>query len=323
MLTDGICRQFGIDGIERENIVAAARLHDIGKIAIPPQVLDKAGPLNDAEWALMRRHTVVGQEILDAVPEMGEVARLVRHSHERWNGDGYPDGIADEEIPLGSRIVACADAYHAIRSNRAYRRGRDADAALAEIVACGGSQFDPDVADALEMLARETRAEVRRGPTTYRSTRLAALLLILAFGLGASAVAHFGSPFSPKALADPEPPAPNVAAATESRLELATIDSVLNSPELHRLIFDLGPAGGATAINRVLVPSNSGGRLCRPSQIPSDRSSADRPGARRRAKVPRDSRPHRAWSSTPVRAASPARAASRRLTCPFPQSPPL
>ena len=107
----------------------------------------------------MRRHTVVGQQILDAVPEMEEVARLVRHSHERWDGEGYPDGIADEEIPLGSRIVACADAYHAVRSDRAYRRGRDAEAALEEIVSCAGTQFDPDVVDALELLVSETRAE--------------------------------------------------------------------------------------------------------------------------------------------------------------------
>ena len=200
MLADGICRQFGISGGERENIIAAARLHDIGKVAIPSQVLEKPGPLNDAEWAVMRRHTVVGQQILDAVPEMEEVALLVRHSHERWDGEGYPDGIADEEIPLGSRIVACADAFHAVRSDRAYRRGRNAKAALEEIKSCAGTQFDPDVVDALDILVSETRAEMAPGNgvrTTYRSTRLAALLLALALGIGASAIAQFaGSPLA-------------------------------------------------------------------------------------------------------------------------------
>ena len=159
VIANGLCRQFGIGGRERENVIAAARLHDIGKVAIPPQILEKPGPLNDAEWAIMRRHTLVGQQILDAVPEMEEVARLVRHSHERWDGEGYPDGIADEEIPLGSRIVACADAYHTVCSDRAYRRGRDAVGALEEIVSCAGTQFDPDVVDGLVLLVTEARAE--------------------------------------------------------------------------------------------------------------------------------------------------------------------
>ena len=249
VLVEGICRAFGISGRERENVIAAARLHDIGKVAIPPQVLEKPGPLNDAEWAIMRRHTVVGQQILDAVPEMEEVARLVRHSHERWDGDGYPDGISDEEIPLGSRIVACADAFHAVRSDRAYRRGRDAEAALKEIKSCAGTQFDPDVVDALEVLVNETRAEMTPGNgvrTTYRSTRLAALLLALALGVGASAVAHFaGSPLAPKAQASGQPQIP-----------LPAVGSPFDLPDLSDLaLFDLGALRDRDAPNRTAQPA--------------------------------------------------------------------
>ena len=311
VLAEGLCREFGITGRERENIIAAARLHDIGKVAIPPQVLGKPGPLNDAEWAVMRRHTVVGQQILEAVPEMEEVARLVRHSHERWDGEGYPDGIADEEIPLGSRIVACADAYHAVRSDRAYRRGRSAKAALAEIMSCAGTQFDPDVTDALAHLVEVTRAEAvtANGHRNYRSTRLAALLLALALGVGASAIAQFvGSPFAPDASAKVEPTMPVPAAGPPFEL-----------PDLSDLpIFDLAatgagtsegsaqPAGGdegesaAPAGNRDRRPDNQPPGEGRVMPIPAaPGSSRDTDDSRPPESLPANSNPGHGSTSTP------------------------
>lgn len=194
-LCDAIADELGILGHDRAELLAAAQLHDIGKIGVPHEVLDKPGPLDDREWALIREHTVAGQQIVQSVPELHEVARLVRHSHERWDGAGYPDGLAGEQIPLASRIVFCADAFHAIRSDRPYRRGRNADAALDEVKRSAGSQFDPEVVDALVRSAGQMRNTVRGGAgglaTSLRSRRLASLLLTLA--IGGSALAAGGS----------------------------------------------------------------------------------------------------------------------------------
>ena len=95
---------------------SAALLHDIGKVAIPDEVLNKPGPLAELEWAVMREHPVIGERILRAVPGLGPVARIVRHEHERWDGSGYPDGLREREIPIGSRIILACDAYHAMTS---------------------------------------------------------------------------------------------------------------------------------------------------------------------------------------------------------------
>ena len=126
----------------------AAELHDVGKVAIPDAIINKPGPLDDDEWAFMRRHTLIGERIVAAAPALGAVAQLVRASHERWDGDGYPDAIAGEDIPLGARIVAVCDAYDAIVSDRPYRRGRSAAEAMVELHRCAGTQFDPAVVDA-------------------------------------------------------------------------------------------------------------------------------------------------------------------------------
>ena len=99
-----------------------AELHDIGKLAVPDAILNKPGPLDDAEWAFMRRHTLVGERILAAAPALADVAQLVRASHERWDGSGYPDGLAGEQIPLGSRVIAVCDAWDAMVTDRPYRR---------------------------------------------------------------------------------------------------------------------------------------------------------------------------------------------------------
>jgi len=125
LIAEAICDRLGINGTLAADVKAAAQLHDIGKTSIPLEIVDKPGPLTPSEWALMREHTVIGERILSSVSELEEIARLVRHSHERWDGQGYPDGLAGEEIPLGSRIVFCADAFHAIRSDRPYGQGKD------------------------------------------------------------------------------------------------------------------------------------------------------------------------------------------------------
>jgi two-component system, cell cycle response regulator len=168
-ISEALCDRLGVAGSERDDIVVAARLHDIGKVAVPREILEKPGSLTPTEWAAIRRHTVVGEQILRAVPEMAPAAKLVRHSHERWDGDGYPDRLAGDEIPLGSRIIFCADAFHAIRSDRSYRAGVSAPAALDEIVGCASTQFDPDVVMALELTARDLH---RHGRRLGRSNRL-------------------------------------------------------------------------------------------------------------------------------------------------------
>ena len=195
-LCDAVANELGIHGQGRAELLAAAQLHDIGKVAIPPEILDKPGPLDELEWTTIREHTVVGARILESVPELDGVARLVRHSHERWDGGGYPDGLAGEEIPLGSRIVFCADAFHAIRADRPYRPGHTARAALAEIQRNAGTQFDPEVAAALVRSAGQTRKRFRHGvtalPATLRSRRLMALLVTLAIGGSALAAVGLG-----------------------------------------------------------------------------------------------------------------------------------
>jgi hypothetical protein len=194
IIAEGVGRRLGLSGSRLEDVRVAARLHDIGKLGVPRRIIEKPDRLDPAEWAVIRRHTIIGEQILLAVPELRKAARLVRHSHERWDGEGYPDGLAGEQIPLGSRIVFCADAYHAIRSDRAYRAGRPAVEALAEIRSCAGAQFDPAVVEALEDLAFELRAipEVRRRAAFGRSRRLLALMLVISVGACGSALARTG-----------------------------------------------------------------------------------------------------------------------------------
>src|SRR4051794_28263895 len=148
-LAGAVARRLNLDAEEVERIAAAALLHDVGKVAVPDSILSKPGPLNDEEWAVMRNHSVVGERILRAVPGLGPVARMVRHGHERFDGNGYPDGLRGEEIPLGSRIVLVCDAYDAMTSPRPYRDALSREQAVAELAAHAGTQFDPRVVDAL------------------------------------------------------------------------------------------------------------------------------------------------------------------------------
>jgi diguanylate cyclase (GGDEF)-like protein len=123
----------------------AAELHDVGKLAVPDAILDKPGPLDPPEREFIERHTLVGERILSAAPSLQPVARLVRTSHERWDGQGYPDGLAGEEIPLGARVIAVCDAYHAMTSERVYQPPVHPREALRELRRCAGTHFDPRV----------------------------------------------------------------------------------------------------------------------------------------------------------------------------------
>jgi putative nucleotidyltransferase with HDIG domain len=147
-------RQLQLDPEDVDVLVRAAEMHDIGKMAIPETILDKPGPLDAEERKFMRRHTILGERILSAAPALVPVARLVRSSHERWDGGGYPDGLAGTDIPLGSRIICACDAYDAIVSTRPYSASCSSAAALAELAELAGSQFDSDVVHALTHVVR-------------------------------------------------------------------------------------------------------------------------------------------------------------------------
>jgi diguanylate cyclase (GGDEF)-like protein/putative nucleotidyltransferase with HDIG domain len=148
-MSGAVARNLGCSPAEVERVKSAALLHDIGKVAIPDEILHKPGPLTDAEWKLMKEHPVIGERILRVLPGLGSVARIVRHEHERWDGNGYPDGLSGQEIPLGSRIIIVADTYHAITSDRPYRAARSHSEAVEELTRCAGTQFDPTVTAAL------------------------------------------------------------------------------------------------------------------------------------------------------------------------------
>jgi diguanylate cyclase (GGDEF)-like protein len=144
----------GPEGLDE--VARAAELHDVGKIAVPDAIIDKPGPLDPVEWSFMRRHPVIGERILLAAPALRPVARLVRSSHERWDGGGYPDGLRGDEIPLGARVVAVCDAFDAMTTSRPYREPLSEADAISELRRCGGTQFDPDVVAAFcRVIARE------------------------------------------------------------------------------------------------------------------------------------------------------------------------
>jgi diguanylate cyclase (GGDEF)-like protein len=136
-------RATALDAEEQDVLVRAAELHDIGKVAIPDEILHKGRDLTAEEWELMRKHTVIGQRVLDAAPALVPVAALIRSTHERWDGDGYPDRLAGQDIPLGSRIIFICDAYNAMTEGRAYRRPLSVEQALEELRRGAGTQFDP------------------------------------------------------------------------------------------------------------------------------------------------------------------------------------
>jgi putative nucleotidyltransferase with HDIG domain len=140
----------GLDGRDRRNLEFGALLHDVGKIRVADEIINKPGKLTDVEWALIERHPVDGQQMLERVGGvLTEVGLIVRHHHERWDGGGYPDGMAGPAIPLAARIICACDAYSAMTTNRSYRPAMAVADALAGLRRCSGAQFDPAVVDAL------------------------------------------------------------------------------------------------------------------------------------------------------------------------------
>ena len=144
----------GLDAHGRRYVEFGALLHDVGKLAVPKEIINKPGELDDREWTIIKMHTIEGQRLLDRVGgTMREVGAIVRSSHERWDGSGYPDGLKGEEIPLEARIVSACDAFNAMTTTRAYRRAMPLEAAVAELRQNAGTQFDPAVVDALLKVA--------------------------------------------------------------------------------------------------------------------------------------------------------------------------
>jgi HD-GYP domain-containing protein (c-di-GMP phosphodiesterase class II) len=153
----------GLDAHERRNVEFGALLHDIGKIAVPKEIINKPGALTDEEWVVIKTHTVEGERMLGRVGGvLGEVGSIVRSSHERWDGSGYPDGLAGDEIPLESCIVSCCDAFDAMTTDRSYRTAMPLERALAELAAGAGTQFHPRVAAVLaELVSPQAEAASR------------------------------------------------------------------------------------------------------------------------------------------------------------------
>ena len=160
-----MAKRLGLSDAEISQVRDGAMLHDVGKVAIPNEILNKPGPLDEAEWKIMREHPVIGEQILLRTPELAAIAPLVRHEHERFDGSGYPDGLAGEAIPIGSRIILACDAYNAMITARPYRASREHEEAVAELRRAAGTQFDPVVVGALlhELRARMSATTVAAG----------------------------------------------------------------------------------------------------------------------------------------------------------------
>lgn len=162
-----IAQAAGLKPIDVEEVKLGALLHDVGKVGIPEEILNKAGPLDADEWDTMKSHTILGWQLLEPLLTLGNVREMIKHHHEFFDGSGYPDQLERESIPLGARIIAVADAYDTITSPRVYKKARGAEAALTEIERCGGAQFDPQLVNVfLEAIRKQPHpvVEVVSGP---------------------------------------------------------------------------------------------------------------------------------------------------------------
>jgi len=167
-LAVAVARSLHLDAATRRNVEFTALLHDVGKIRVPKTIINKPGELDDCEWQIIRRHTIDGETMLNGVGGvLATVGHFVRSSHERYDGSGYPDGLAGGAIPVESRIVTVCDAYSAITSNRPYRPARTTADAIAELHRCAGTQFDPEIVDAIGQIVWR-RASLRLSPSKTR-----------------------------------------------------------------------------------------------------------------------------------------------------------
>ncbi|MDX6634465.1 MAG: hypothetical protein QOF06_668 [Solirubrobacterales bacterium] len=149
-LSLAVSDRLGLSYEQRRNVEFAALLHDVGKISVPDEIINKPGPLDDQEWKVMHQHTIEGERMLKRIGGvLAEVGKIVRASHEDFDGSGYPDGLAGEDIPIEARIVTCCDAFSAMTTTRSYRKAMGTEVAVAELRACAGTQFDPKVVAAL------------------------------------------------------------------------------------------------------------------------------------------------------------------------------
>jgi two-component system cell cycle response regulator len=160
VLAEQVGRELALDDGDAAHLRRAAALHDIGKVAIPDAILHAPRKLTEDEWEYMRQHTIIGARIIGAAPELLPVAEIVRSSHERWDGGGYPDQLAGDAIPLGARIVAVCDSYDAMTTTRSYREAMPIAEALAELDRCAGTQFDPRVVAAFRTVLADVAAPV-------------------------------------------------------------------------------------------------------------------------------------------------------------------
>jgi HD-GYP domain-containing protein (c-di-GMP phosphodiesterase class II) len=155
-----VAEKMNLDEDTRRAAELGALLHDIGKIAVPDEIINKPGPLDDEEWAIMKTHTVEGERMLAQVGGLlADVGLVVRASHERWDGGGYPDGLAGEAIPIPARIVSACDAFNAMTTDRSYRKSLGLEVALSELHKNAGTQFDPAVVEALVAVVSEPAPE--------------------------------------------------------------------------------------------------------------------------------------------------------------------
>jgi putative nucleotidyltransferase with HDIG domain len=158
-LTVSVAERMGLDEDTRRTAELGALLHDIGKIAVPDEIINKPGPLDDEEWAIMKTHTVEGERMLAQVGGLlADVGLVVRASHERWDGGGYPDGLAGEQIPLAACIVSACDAFNAMTTDRSYRKALPLSVAVGELQKHAGTQFCPAVVEALVGIVTEVEA---------------------------------------------------------------------------------------------------------------------------------------------------------------------
>jgi HD-GYP domain-containing protein (c-di-GMP phosphodiesterase class II) len=155
-LSLAVGRRLGLDAREQRRLEFGALLHDIGKLRVPDAILNKPGKLTPEEWEVVKRHPEDGQRMLERIGGvLAEVGLVVRAHHERWDGRGYPDGLAAEDIPLNARIICACDAFSAMTTDRSYRSALPLDEAIAELHACAATQFDPSVVEALVAVAGE------------------------------------------------------------------------------------------------------------------------------------------------------------------------